>query len=77
VADAMARFAGTLLAGVVRDVMAHLTGQDVLGYVWVFAIQAGLLVVSLVMLARIDVGRFRTQTQTNLAERATLMNDAG
>jgi BCD family chlorophyll transporter-like MFS transporter len=77
VADAMARFAGTLLAGVVRDLLAHLTGQALLGYIWVFAIQAGLLVVSLFMLARIDVGSFRAQTQTSLSERAALMNEGG
>lgn len=77
VADALARFAGTMLAGVVRDLMAHLTGRDVLGYVWVFSIQAGLLVVSLVMLGRIDVGRFRAQARTSLADRAAMMNDAG
>ena len=77
VADAMARFAGTLLAGVVRDLLAHLTGQALLGYIWVFTIQAGLLVVSLVMLARIDVGRFRAQTQSSLSERAALMNEGG
>jgi BCD family chlorophyll transporter-like MFS transporter len=77
VADAMARFAGTLLAGVVRDLLAQVTGQAMWGYIWVFIIQAGLLVVSLVMLAGIDVGRFRAQTQTSLSERAALMNDGG
>jgi MFS transporter, BCD family, chlorophyll transporter len=77
IADAMARFTGTLLAGVVRDVFTQLTGQPLLGYISVFCIQAGLLVISLIMLARIDVGRFRSQTQTTLSERAALMNDAG
>jgi MFS transporter, BCD family, chlorophyll transporter len=75
VADALARFTGTLLAGLVRDLLAHLTGRPVLGYIWVFVIQAGLLVLSLVMLARIDVGRFRAETRLPLAERAALIND--
>jgi BCD family chlorophyll transporter-like MFS transporter len=75
VADALARFAGTLLAGLVRDLMAQLTGQSLLGYVIVFVIQAALLVISLLLLTRIDVGRFRSQT--TLTERAALLNDAG
>jgi MFS transporter, BCD family, chlorophyll transporter len=75
VADALARFTGTLLAGAVRDLIAHLSGQQVLGYVWVFIIQAGLLAISLVMLSRIDVGRFRSQSGLSLSERAALMNE--
>jgi MFS transporter, BCD family, chlorophyll transporter len=76
VADALARLVGTLLAGVGRDVFSYLTGVPVVGYILVFVIQAILLVLSLVMLARIDVGKFKEQTQINLADRTAMMNDA-
>jgi BCD family chlorophyll transporter-like MFS transporter len=76
VADALARLVGTLLAGVMRDVLSALSGHSLAGYIGVFVIQAGLLVISLVMLGRIDTTRFRQQAQLNMAERAALMNDA-
>jgi BCD family chlorophyll transporter-like MFS transporter len=77
VADALARFSGTLLAGIVRDLLAYASGSALWGYVSVFLIQAGLLGVSLWMLRGIDVGRFRRQSQLNVSERAALLHDAG
>ncbi len=77
VADALARLLGTVLSGAVRDVVSHLARNAVSGYVTVFAIQAGLLLVSLVMLARIDVERFRRQSQVlGVEERAALLEDS-
>lgn len=75
VADALARLVGTLLAGAVRDVVAQVSGNAVGGYVTVFVIQALLLVISWVMLVRIDVGKFRAQT-LSIEERAALMEEA-
>ena len=75
VADALARLVGTLLAGVLRDVLSALSGLPLTGYIGVFVIQAGLLVVSLVMLGRIDTGSFRRQAQAGVMERAAMMND--
>ena len=75
VADAMARLVGTLLAGILRDLLSALTGLPLAGYIGVFLIQAGLLVVSLGMLRSIDTTRFREESQASLLERAAMMND--
>lgn len=77
VADALARLVGTLMAGVVRDVLTLLTGHALTGYIVVFLLQAGLLVVSIILLARIDVPRFRSSTNLTASERAAMLNDAG
>jgi BCD family chlorophyll transporter-like MFS transporter len=61
VADALARLCGTLLSGVVRDVLAALSGSKPAAYVTVFAIQALAMLVSLALLPRISVARFRDQ----------------
>jgi BCD family chlorophyll transporter-like MFS transporter len=75
VADALARLTGTLLAGVLRDVVGALSGLPLAGYVSVFAIQAVMLAVSLALLSRIDTGRFREEAQLSLAERAAALTD--
>jgi BCD family chlorophyll transporter-like MFS transporter len=75
-ADALARLIGTVLGGVLRDVVAQLSGSSIAGYVSVFVVEALLLVASLVMLRRIDVQRFRSQARDlNLDERTALLND--
>jgi BCD family chlorophyll transporter-like MFS transporter len=75
VADAMARGVGTLLGGVMRDVIAHMSGSAVSGYVSVFLIEALLLGVSLVLLQRIDVTAFRSR-QPSLTELVAVAGDA-
>lgn len=75
-ADALARLLGTVLSGAVRDLVSQASRSPVAGYVTVFLIQAGLLLISWVMLRRIDVGRFRQQSgPLSLEERAALMED--
>jgi MFS transporter, BCD family, chlorophyll transporter len=74
IADALARLFGSVLSGVVRDVVAHASGNPVLGYITVFIIEGVMLAVSLVMLSRIDVQAFR-RTSQSVAERAALMNE--
>ncbi len=74
-ADALARLLGTVLSGVVRDLVAQFAHNALAGYVTVFLIQAGLLLLSLRMLGRIDVQRFRSQSQS-IADRAALLNEA-
>jgi MFS transporter, BCD family, chlorophyll transporter len=74
-ADALARLLGTVLSGVIRDLAASLSHNAVLGYITVFIIEAILLGVSLMMLARIDVQHFRSQSQS-MDERAALLNEA-
>jgi BCD family chlorophyll transporter-like MFS transporter len=73
-ADALARLLGTVMSGVVRDVVAHLS-SSLWGYITVFSIQALLLLISLWMLSRIDVQHFRRQEQMSLSERAAMMNE--
>jgi BCD family chlorophyll transporter-like MFS transporter len=75
VADAIARGVGTLLGGVMRDVIAHMSGSVVSGYVSVFLIEAMLLGISLVLLQRIDVTAFRSR-QPSLTELVAIAGDA-
>jgi BCD family chlorophyll transporter-like MFS transporter len=76
-ANAFSRLVGSVLSGAVRDAAARLTGDAVLTYVVVFAIEAGMLVVSLAMLRRIDTRAFHENVrQTGLVERAALANEA-
>ena len=76
--NAASRFIGSFLGGVVRDVVTQLAQNPVLGYVIVFGIEGGLVLVSLVMLGRIDVKAFRRQAeQPSLLEKAALASDAG
>ncbi len=75
VADAAARGVGTLLGGVMRDVIAHMSGSVVSGYVSVFLIETVLLGISLVLLQRIDVNEFRSR-QPSLTELVAIAGDA-
>lgn len=76
-ADALARLLGTVLGGVVRDLVALGTGVSLLGYVSVFVIEAGLLLISLVLLNRIDVSRFRSSAERlSTGDRAALLNES-
>ena len=61
-ADALARLCGNLVSGAVRDVATRLLHAPVAGYAAVCALLVILLVTSLVMLPRIDVGKFRKQS---------------
>ena len=77
VSNAMARLLGTVLGGALRDVVTQLSSHALTGYVVVFFVEAGLLVVSLVLLRKIDVKAFaRHEQEFSTAERAALMNDA-
>jgi len=58
-------------------VITQVSSNALTGYVVVFFVEAGLLVVSLVLLRRIDVKAFAKHEQEfSAAERAALMNDA-
>lgn len=74
-ADAIARLLGTVMSGVVRDLVSYLTQSALFGYITVFVIEALLLAVSLVMLSRIDVQQFRRQAPLTVTERAALLNE--
>ena len=61
VADALARLGGTLLSGVVRDVVTFGTGNKLAGYATVFGIEFVFLLVSMVMLQRIRSDEFQAK----------------
>lgn len=75
VADALARGLGMMLGGTVRDLMTALTSNVTLGYVTVFTIEAGFLLISLYLLRQLDVTTFRNR-QPDLVELAALSADA-
>lgn len=57
--NALSRLVGTLLAGVLRDVVTQITGWVLSGYLVVFFIEGLMLAAAVIMLYRIDVVRFR------------------
>lgn len=75
-ANAASRLIGALLSGVVRDVLTQVLQDPVLAYVSVFAILALLLLISLIMLRKINVAAFREQAQAStVIERAAIAGD--
>jgi MFS transporter, BCD family, chlorophyll transporter len=76
-ANAISRLLGFTLSGAVRDIITHLTQSTVTGYVVVFSILALLLLISLLMLSRIDVSAFQKRAQQmGIVERAAMVNEA-
>ncbi|MDI6768336.1 MAG: BCD family MFS transporter [Anaerolineales bacterium] len=63
VSNALSRLSGSVLGGAIRDIIAQLTQSSVLGYVIVFAIEAGLMLIAISMLRRIDPSAFRRQAE--------------
>ncbi len=76
-ANAISRLFGNLLSGVVRDVVATTTGNHVAGYTVVFALEIGMLLISLYLLRRVDVSLFQQQAEKNIPylERAVIANE--
>jgi BCD family chlorophyll transporter-like MFS transporter len=76
-ANAVSRLVGSLLSGVVRDSVTHLTGNPVAGYMTVFAVLAGFMLLSLFLLRRVNVNRFREQAsdELSLIDRAAVAAD--
>jgi BCD family chlorophyll transporter-like MFS transporter len=75
-ANAASRLIGTVLGGVVRDVVTSLSQNAIAGYLVVFAIEAAMLLVSLFMLRQINVAEFRRAVdQPSLMEQAALANE--
>jgi BCD family chlorophyll transporter-like MFS transporter len=74
--NAISRLLGTVLGGVVRDVVTRLSQDPVTGYVVVFGIEAAMLLVSLVMLRGINVSEFQREAeQPSLVERAAMASE--
>jgi BCD family chlorophyll transporter-like MFS transporter len=75
-ANAISRLIGTILGGVLRDVVTQLAQNPISGYVVVFAIEAAMLVVSLLILRRINVQAFlRGAEQLDMIERAAIASE--
>lgn len=74
--NAVSRLIGTILGGVVRDVVTQFAQNPISGYVVVFIIEASLLVISIIMLQRINVTEFQSQVEKpSLVERAAMAAD--
>jgi BCD family chlorophyll transporter-like MFS transporter len=75
--NAVSRLLGSVLGGAVRDVVTQSFQSPLLAYVFVFGIEAGMLLSSLILLRWIDVSAFRRQvTEHSLMERAALASEA-
>src|ERR1041384_6393972 len=61
--NALSRLTGSVLGGIVRDVVTQATGGALSGYLVVFSIEALMLLVAAVMLHRIDVNAFKKQAE--------------
>ena len=71
--NAMSRLTGSMLGGVVRDGVTQATGQALSGYIVVFGIEALMLGIAAVMLARIDVSAFKQKaTEPSFEEKVAL-----
>jgi BCD family chlorophyll transporter-like MFS transporter len=74
--NALSRLVGTLLAGILRDVVNQITGQALSGYLVVFFIEALMLAIASIMLYRIDVDRFKKGVeQPSFVEKVALAVD--
>jgi BCD family chlorophyll transporter-like MFS transporter len=78
-ANALSRLIGSVLSGAVRDLVARLTQQPVISYAVVFGILAVMMLISLIMLRRINVQAFQRQAEAGptLVERAAIASDPG
>jgi len=74
--NALSRLTGSLLGGIVRDSVKQVTGQGVTGYLVVFILEALMLGIAAVMLARIDVSKFKTKaTEPAFPEKVAIAID--
>jgi len=61
--NALSRLVGSILGGVVRDVVTQASGNPLSGYLVVFGIEALMLLIAAVMLYRIDVNAFKKRVE--------------
>jgi BCD family chlorophyll transporter-like MFS transporter len=74
--NALSRLTGSMLGGVVRDVVTQASGQALSGYLVVFGIEAGMLLIAAFMLSRIDVAAFHKQIEEpSFAEKIAIASD--
>ncbi|HEX5808577.1 MAG TPA: BCD family MFS transporter [Anaerolineales bacterium] len=71
--NALSRLTGSILGGVVRDVVTQATGDALSGYLVVFSIEALMLLIATIMLYRINVNAFRKQVpEPSFAEKVAM-----
>ncbi len=76
IANAYSRLAGALMSGALRDLSTRLFSSPVMGYILVFVLEALMLLVSLVLLNRIDVNAFQRKARAlPVVERVSLAGD--
>ena len=74
--NAISRLAGSVIGGAVRDTLTRVLPNPATAYVVVFGIMAILILISLLMLRRIDVAAFRQQAdKTSTLQRAALAGE--
>lgn len=75
-ANAFSRLTGSVVSAALRDVVTVVSAQPLWGYVAVFAVLTLFLLISLLLLRRVDVGRFRrSAADLTVIERAALSAD--
>lgn len=74
-ANAFSRLIGSVLGGALRDTATQVVKNPTEGYITVFFVEALLLLISLWLLGRIDVGAFRKKAyqQMSVLERASMV----
>jgi BCD family chlorophyll transporter-like MFS transporter len=77
-ANAISRLLGSIMGGAARDGISQFAQSPITGYLVVFGFAAGLMLISLWMLGRIDVRVFqrRAEQQMTVVERIAAANDA-
>jgi MFS transporter, BCD family, chlorophyll transporter len=74
--NALSRLTGSILGGVVRDVVNQVTGQALSGYLVVFGIEAIMLFIAAIMLTRINVEKFhKSVEEPAFVEKVALTSD--
>ncbi len=72
-ANAGSRLLGTIIGGAIRDIITQIAQNPITGYVVVFAIEAAMLALSLLILRKVNVEEFQQQVEkTSLVERAAV-----
>lgn len=73
--NSFSRLTGSMLGGVVRDLATNILNNDLAGYLIVFVIETGMMIVAATMLKGIDVGEFRRNAEVpSPVERAGMID---
>jgi BCD family chlorophyll transporter-like MFS transporter len=71
--NALSRLIGSILGGVVRDVVNQITGAALSGYLVVFTLEALMLLAAAIMLTKINIENFqRSVEEPSFVEKVAL-----